>query len=106
MKAKIEIGTRINKGGIEGTITKIITKSTGYVEVTFDNGKVKKEMAFNINTTDGDQLKATPVRKPTSQAVLDRNHAELCSKIRDAHDAEYGYVTGHSMEYIIKSSIL
>ncbi len=72
MKAKIEIGTRINKGGIEGTITKIITKSTGYVEVTFDNGKVKKEMAFNLNTIDGDKLKATPVRKPTSQAILDR----------------------------------
>lgn len=32
----------INKKGQKGTITRIITKSTGYVEVSFEDGSIKK----------------------------------------------------------------
>ena len=65
--SKIQIGAKVfNKKNQsqEGTITKVITKSTGYVEVTYLNGEVKKEMAFNLLDENGEQLKATPkVRK-------------------------------------------
>lgn len=45
--SKINLGTKVfNKKNQEGTITKVITKSTGYVEVTYINGLVKKEMAL------------------------------------------------------------
>ena len=48
--SKINLGTKVfNKKNQEGTITKVITKSTGYVEVTYINGLVKKEMAFNLH---------------------------------------------------------
>lgn len=63
MKSKIEIGTRVNGSNGEGMITRIITKSTGYVEVTYDNGKVKKEMAFNLTDTDLVSLKNKPIHK-------------------------------------------
>ena len=37
--SKINIGTKVfNKKNQEGTITKVITKSTGYVEVTYSDG--------------------------------------------------------------------
>lgn len=60
---KIEIGTKVisSKNG-NGTITRIITKSTGYVEVDF-NGKVSKEMAFNLTNENGVSLKSKPVKK-------------------------------------------
>lgn len=46
---KIEIGQLVkSKKNGNGTITAIITKSTGYVEVSFENGSIKKEMAFNL----------------------------------------------------------
>lgn len=48
-----------NKKGQQGTIARIITKSTGYVEVNY-NGTLKKEMAFNLTDENGNQLKATP----------------------------------------------
>lgn len=59
----LSIGTQVvsNKFG-EGVITKIITKSTGYVEVTYNSGTVKKEMAFNLKTTDGADLKKKPAK--------------------------------------------
>ena len=106
MKAKIEIGITVKGSLGTGTITKIITKSTGYVEVTYTNGKVKKEMAFNLTNVEGEELKSKPVVKHTPQAILDRNFNTLCNNIRAAYDEEHGYVTGHSMEYIMKSSCL
>jgi hypothetical protein len=57
MKAKIFIGAKITSQHGEGTITNIITKSTGYVEVTYANGSVRKEMAFNLTGEDGEPLK-------------------------------------------------
>lgn len=50
----------INKKGQKGTITRIITKSTGYVEVSFEDGSIKKEMAFNLTDENGVSLKKAP----------------------------------------------
>lgn len=59
--SKINIGTKVfNKKNQEGTITRIITKSTGYVEVAYLNGTTKKEMAFNLTDENGEALKAAP----------------------------------------------
>lgn len=49
-----------NKKGQKGAITRIITKSTGYVEVTFENGTIGKEMAFNLTDENGVSLKKAP----------------------------------------------
>lgn len=50
----------LNKKGDKGTITRIITKSTGYVEVSYENGTSKKEMAFNLTDENGISLKKAP----------------------------------------------
>ena len=64
MKAsRFAIDTRVNGKKGTGTITKIVTKSTGYVEVTYDSGDVKKELAFNLTDMDGISLKATPKKR-------------------------------------------
>lgn len=71
--SKINIGTKVfNKKNQEGTITSIITKSTGYVEVTYLNGTVKKEMAFNLFDENGESLKATPKAKKHTITTADR----------------------------------
>ena len=66
--------TVINKKGQKGIITHIITKSTGYVEVSYD-GILKKEMAFNLTDENGNPLKKAPKKqepKPVSplQAMI------------------------------------
>lgn len=66
--------TVINKKGQKGIITRIITKSTGYVEVSYD-GILKKEMAFNLTDENGNLLKKAPKKqepKPVSplQAMI------------------------------------
>lgn len=67
--SKINIGAKVfNKKNQEGTITNIITKSTGYVEVTYSDGSVRKEMAFNLKNEAGEPLKAMP--KPRKARVL------------------------------------
>lgn len=57
---KIAQGSKIIGSKGEGTITRIITKSSGYVEVTYSNGTVRKEMAFNLKGADGNYLKKKP----------------------------------------------
>lgn len=72
-KSKVEIGAKVlNKKNQEGTITKVITKSTGYVEVTYINGLVKKEMAFNLTDETGNSLKATPKAQKRTITTADR----------------------------------
>lgn len=66
--------TVVNKKGQKGIITRIITKSTGYVEVSYD-GILKKEMAFNLTDENGNPLKKAPKKqepKPVSplQAMI------------------------------------
>ena len=49
-----------NKKGVKGVIKQIITKSTGYVLVSYENGVSKKEMAFNLVDETGKALRKTP----------------------------------------------
>lgn len=49
-----------DKNGNKGTIERIITKSTGYVLVSYDNGTKKKEMAFNLHDEKGNPLRKAP----------------------------------------------
>lgn len=55
--------TVVNKKGQKGTITRIITKSTGYVEVAYTDGTSKKEMAFNLTDENGNPLKKSLKRQ-------------------------------------------
>lgn len=63
MKTKIYIGAKVAKNAQKGEIINIITKSTGYVEVRWENGKTSKEMAFNLTDENGEALKSKPVAK-------------------------------------------
>lgn len=87
--SKIQIGTEVksSKFGI-GVITKIITKSTGYVEVNY-NGSIKKEMAFNLTDINGESLKAKPKQSiPTdTQYAADMkrsNYVQLAEHYSDS----------------------
>jgi hypothetical protein len=80
---KVETGMTVRGKEGEGIITKIITKSTGYVEVTYTNGKIKKEMAFNLKVN-GELLKSKPVHNPLTeeqQAKLDAHHAAFVKNL-------------------------
>lgn len=71
--SKINIGTKVfNKKNQEGTITRIITKSTGYVEVAYLNGTTKKEMAFNLTDENGESLKSAPKAQVRTITTADR----------------------------------
>lgn len=64
----------------KGVITRIITASTGYVEVTYSNGSVVKEMAFNLTYENGTPVKNKRVVKERteSQKIKDqRAHANF-----------------------------
>jgi hypothetical protein len=60
MKTKVYVGAEVSSKNGRGTITKIITKSTGYVEVTYESGRVRKEMAFNLYDNEGVALRSKP----------------------------------------------
>ena len=60
--SKIAIGTTVIGKLGKGTISKIITRSTGYVEVSYPNGRSAKEMAFNLTDELGTALKAKPAK--------------------------------------------
>lgn len=57
---KVAEGSKVVGKYGAGTITKIITKSTGYVIVKYDNGQTRREMAFNLKGEDGNPLKKRP----------------------------------------------
>jgi len=68
--SKIQTGAKVNGSKGQGTITRIITKSSGYVEVTYDNGLVKKEMAFNLTDENGESLKKAPKKQTEEKGQL------------------------------------
>ena len=75
---KLEIGITVNSSKLGlGTITKIITKSTGYVEVTYNNGKVNKEMAFNLTDENGVNLKEKKATATTGMNKMQKKQYEL-----------------------------
>ena len=85
MKAKLESGLQVEGKKGTGTITSIITKSTGYVVVTWANGLTSKEMAFNLKIN-GEALKANPVTDEMREAKraekmdITAHHAPLTDK--------------------------
>lgn len=90
-----------NKEGQKGTITRIITKSTGYVEVSYEAGFSKKEMAFNLTDENGVSLKKSPKKaEPKVLTALE----EAQSKMMWIN----GCVSGdrNSMSYQISSEML
>lgn len=87
MKTKIEIGqTVVSPKNGTGIITRIITKSTGYIEVDF-GGEFKKEMAFNLSDENGVSLKSKPAKKELTEdqrAKNDRSHARFLNEMNSA----------------------
>lgn len=63
----ITIGTKVKGKLGMGIITKIITKSTGYVQVDY-NGTLKNEMAFNLTDENGNDLKKKPVTETSGMS--------------------------------------
>ena len=64
----IQVNQKVrNNKGQEGVIIRIITKSTGYVEVQYE-GYSKKEMAFNLTDENGNQLKKSPKKSEPKTA--------------------------------------
>lgn len=58
---KVAVGSKVwDAKGKSGTISSIITKSSGYVTVKYDDGSVGKQMAFNLKGSDGNPLKKRP----------------------------------------------
>lgn len=58
---KIAIGSPVTDSkGRKGIINGIITKSSGYVSVKYNDGSVSKQMAFNLFGEDGNPLKKKP----------------------------------------------
>jgi hypothetical protein len=85
MKSKITIGAKVisNKSGKVGEITKIITKSTGYIVINMD-GHTFSDMAHNYSCEDGSPLKAKPgAQSEKTIAAAVTNHA------RSLAEAEY-----------------
>lgn len=57
---KTKVGSIVNSKHGNGVISKIITKSSGYVEVKYNSGTTRKEMAFNLRGEDGKPLRNKP----------------------------------------------
>ena len=70
--SKIQIGATVTGKFGKGTISLIITKSTGYVQVTWESGKVSKEMAFNLTDESGESMKAKPAGKTAEQKLHEK----------------------------------
>lgn len=89
-----------NKKNQKGTITRIITKSTGYVEVTLENGSITKEMAFNLKDENGISLKKAPAkRQPKVLTPLE----EATDRMMWINGCVYG--DRHSMSYQISEEM-
>jgi KaiC/GvpD/RAD55 family RecA-like ATPase len=58
----------------EGVISRIITKSTGYVEVKYSNGSIRKEMAFNLTDENGEALKSKPQSETSGMSRSEKRH--------------------------------
>ena len=57
----MKVGSKVfDEKGKECTISSIITKSTGYVTVTYPNGQKGKKMAFNLKGEDGNFIRKKP----------------------------------------------
>lgn len=92
--------TVFNKKGQKGIITRIITKSTGYVEVAYEAGFSKKEMAFNLTDENGVSLKKAP-KKATPKPVSPFDDTK--NKLMWINGCIFG--DRHSMSYKISENM-
>lgn len=98
--------TVVNKKGQRGTITRIITKSTGYVEVAYEDGTTKKEMAFNLTDEAGKPLKKAPKRKeeqPVSELDKAMSLMKWVNKLQKGDRVSQGYQIVEKMLYGIEA---
>lgn len=110
----------LNKKGEKGIITRIITKSTGYVEVSYEDGSTKKEMAFNLTDENGIPLKKAPksetsgMTRGEKKRYNDKNSSEAFNSLSPLQQAITklqwinGCVSGDrsSMSYQISNEML
>lgn len=82
----IVIGMKVIGKLGEGVITKIITKSTGYSEVTYSNGKIRNEIKMNLTDENGVKLTEKNVYKSAPSEANGRYIAEMK---KDLNDAKY-----------------
>lgn len=105
MKTKIYIGAKVSSKNGKGTITKIITKSSGYVEVTYDSGRVRKEMAFNLSDEAGVSLRSKPAQRDYQPVVLS-NQKKIAQRIQwingSAHMGPNNLSTKLTHEFLYK----
>jgi len=90
---KIEIGKKVIGKSGQGVITKIITKSTGYVEVDY-NGFSKKEMAFNLTDENGIALKSAPKKSAPKVSTIDdkiQNAKNILLSVNDRWNSNSTY---------------
>lgn len=108
MKTRIYTGAEVNNRKNEhGVITKIITKSTGYVEVRYDDGSVKKEMAFNLTDNEGKALKATPKEhKAAAPSLAQRIESQknYLLRVNYPEAREANMVTENELNHMAKGS--
>lgn len=57
-----------NKKGQKGLVVKVITRSTGYCLVRYEDGSERKEMAFNLNDENGRPVRKAPAPRKASAA--------------------------------------
>lgn len=109
-----------NKKGERGIIARIITKSTGYVEVAYEGGFSKKEMAFNLTDEAGSSLKKAPKsetagmsrgekkRYNDNKAIEAFNKLSPIQQVINRLQDINGCVAGdrHSMTYILCEEML
>lgn len=71
----------LNKKGQRGTISRIITKSTGYVEVAYEDGSTKKEMAINLTDENGVSLKKSPKSETSGMSKGEKKRRKDAAEI-------------------------
>lgn len=60
---KVSVGSQVTDSkGRKGVISEVITPSSGYVTVRYNDGTTRKQMAFNLYGDDGNPLKKKPKR--------------------------------------------
>lgn len=81
--SRFAVGTEVmNSKGMKGIITMVITKSTGYVAVKWESGKITREMAFNLTDVEGNSLKSKPAKREDNRTPQQRLADELMSFAR------------------------
>lgn len=84
----MKLGQQVRSKKGNGTITNIITKSTGYVEVTLESGAKIKVMAFLLTDMDGNPVKKAPKQKEAPK--LTRLQSLSKALVVNVYELHYG----------------